>query len=519
MINNRGYTIIHVVTALILTTAVGTTLVTMAHKDKMSSQNYADVLNAELAAKTALDDAELFFRNNPDTSLQILLNYLDSSDTETEWLLDTSHSDAAKTEVIKTMSNKCRYSARIAHVDSTGLSSRGTMLARIKGIGYGTGNSRAEVTGMYELGNLEYATDTVSGINDIAALEMGSDFSHLNERIEITGPLKIGGDFYLNSSADSSVFRGPVWIEGNFTNIDASMVFQQNVYVEGLGWGGGDYLDNPQLFRSSLGMEDRLYVDGCRVSINENLYCNDGWRTRNSNGEIRGGDTFYFWGTQEAVSGSNGVTGFSSSQNQYTPDLPDVLNMPQGNISVNIDTIPDSAKYSWTDIVAENTSATAGTFESAYSSQTLWNDFLVVEMNSGDASRKVASNPGEFSNGKYIWLINDGLSTICDNKKWFGNSTMDGSCVQFIWTDEEIPSDFGPSGTYYSGFMGFEGVGSDQQSFKSHLSDSIQGAVWVPNDGIHINSGGSDIYLNLDMDCLQPFVDVGLITGDSTSPS
>ncbi len=186
----RGNATVYTIAALLVVGFIGTALIKMAQHDVIGGTDYYQASRARVAAKAGLQKFERIVNQLPDSIVQVVYNMV--VDTFPNWWVV---GDGANFE---DMGNNSSYRVQAVGIDSSNF----TMHLVCEGR---SGNSRATMHAVYELGNIEVKTD--QSIPQDFALYIGDVNFNMYGPIDVNGKTRISGDVDFDLLASGSRFR------------------------------------------------------------------------------------------------------------------------------------------------------------------------------------------------------------------------------------------------------------------------------------------------------------------------
>lgn len=486
---NDGFAIVYGLAVFFLASVSGLSILFISQKDRTSAGDYSKVRSSAMSARAALTAFENQCEDQPLVILDILKKY--NLNNSNKWLLSDASSAGSETRFrCWNGSDAPSFSACIMRYDSLNL------LLQIQGIGYGAGGGKKKAIGIYRLkGALE---DITWDQND--AIHLACPAQNVDSRIIVNGNMYCGRGFHYNGGASGNVINGDV-ITGNSDSVSS---FDGNTTINGKA-----FFQTPVKLNGSAslivngrsGFQRNIETDGI-VDLFGNTYLNS-TVSGNAKLNLRGNIA-----THSGSFNTSRIENASQIINNYgTINIADELNMKGGNelsFTAKIDQISNKfifqySSLNWGNVTAEKLNQK---YQQAAADGDLWNDFLVIKVNSW---ANMESSAGTF-NGKVIWIVESGMNC---NGSWYDCSAASNTMV-YVKSGGSI-NGMG-SGKNFRGYVYVEGNGNVNYMFGS--GNSFRGAIHhvSENSNFQLNSGGASLNISYDKEVLKEFVRFDIIT-------
>lgn len=503
-----GFAVIYGLIVLVIATVAGSSMLFMAQKERVSVSDVSKMRSATLAAISALRATEGQLKNNPNTALDILKEYLNDP-TKKTWMLGTVANCHTEQKIkMWDRSDAPEFSARIVAFDMD------SSFLVIEGTGYGSYGGKKKVVGIYRIGGVEMVT--VPG--PVNALYASAGFGNLDIPLVINGNVFAGGNSMWNGNCG---VQG-VTINGDFKTSSGTFETNQKLTVNGKAFFRSSNVKF-QNFASSItgktGFKGDLNLNSVNLNITNDVLIN-GNDLGSGFVNVSGGayKAKYYTGggfdpnkitvtspaTKEAVTTSMASTmGNEIGMSDADDPAPTIRSDLETFITTSGGTIytPATAGINF-DINGWN-------LATAYSTKSKWKDFLVIKISSTININQ--SGPSNF-NGKVIWIIETSISS----NRWYTSSSNSNTLV-YIKGNGRFDN-FGenlPTGNTMRGVIYNNSTSGTQTTYKIKGGIEIQGAL-IHNSSTkpQFNNSGCTppVTITYDEDVVQEFVNMGIMT-------
>lgn len=495
-ISNGGFAIVYGLAIFILASMSGVSIMYLSQKDQVTASDYSKMRSAAQGARAALEAFEGQCKSQPQHILEILRKY--NANQSDKWLLgDPLHANSEKKIKCWNSPDAPSYSACVMRFDSVNL------LIQVQGIGYGMYGGKKRAIGIYKLRGAE----NVVKWDQKDAIHLAGTARDFNKPVTVQGDVYFGADVHFNGGASGSVIDGNLKtgnIPGRISSFDGNTKINGDVFFQ-----------TPVTINSSALVEifgKSGFAQNIRVDKDFDLHGDaffngivDGNARLNMHNNI-------VTGHSGQVTWADIVPSTASQLNDRSNaiDIAYELNMNAGNelsFSADVNSIESDKIFQYSSLKTSdpnwgNFSADElnDLYTDAASNEKLWNDFLVIRVNSPASMKSTAST----FNGKVIFIVD---ATLSCNSNWYncGNSSN-----TMIWVRSGGELNGMGSGKNFRGYIYVEGTGKVIYDWR--VGNTFQGAIHhvSAQSGFQLNSGEA-LDIQYDESVLKEFVVMKLV--------
>ncbi len=487
--NCGGFALLYVMGALLIVTFLGSALINISQKDVVSATDYSAMTTAAISAKSSMQACEAMFEHQPQDVVDKLNNYLDAGYTaaDKEWLQGSDDNPVV-------LDNQQKYCVKITGFD------KNDYVIQLEGTGLGKGGSKKKVTGIYDLGGIDFITETYyTGTLDRVVYFEGN--------ISIQAPITIDGDFYSNQDmmftdwSTGCVFQGSFMCMGD-AEIRGQQTFNDVAYFGGdvMIRQGGVAPGTGSIFNDRSGFEQALTRNasdvGAFIEMQNDTYLK-GTTPYQVINDLHGNTYFH----DGSVTHGNIVNGNPTLQ--ATMNVPASLGLtapaaPQFNASA----IPGSIMYTLVHLEHYSASDFHDFWQDASNNGKLWNSYVVCKT---DAGADVTIKRGSSTFQDSIIILNDGALSVTGVPSDIGWPNCALTSVTIIYNTGDL--NWGQNIGYNDTFRGYIFNDPSSNTFfvgqaasvklnrvvgGIHDMNTTNGLDWHPDDAHHVT--------NLEMD-------------------
>lgn len=518
--NQNGFAIIYGLVVLFLTTIGGMTFLYLSGKDKESSGNYLQMRDATFASKAAHNAFINLCESNPKFLIEVLDSFSSGNNSPYKWLFGNTIEKSKKENKVKLWDSSGAPAFSVKITDYNPL----RFIVKIEALGYGSLGGQKKSYGIYKLNGLKHEKTIVPS----HALYLGGGFGNLDAPIEINGDVFAGNGSHINSS-------GKIIVHGNFKtgterfNIDGSLIVYGKSFFrasEVLFQGNKERsFKNSVGFLGSITNHETITVNGAlllngsvknnsTITVDGNLLSNSNIsgnpiivKNNNVAHYVTGACDPNFINATEKIPIPTPINIVPELQMRNIDDTPPIFqNDLEKYICDNGGTIYNSPENA-----GINFNTNGWNLESAYSSSSKWNDFLVVKVSD---NMNLNSNGGTF-NQKMIWII-DGVQCVARN--WYSSGDNSNTLIYLKNGANLEEFNFGDNNK-------FRGViycnrSNKKTIYKFGNNSTFYGSiVHSGSDGIQFQANTIPFKIKYDKDIAGEFMDLGIFSDSNLNPN